>query len=100
MIRLPYLRASDVQPGDQVIVNNQIVAIERCENDGITAALTWTNDQGHTVIWLGNPDQAVEVAETAVVDGKATDHKLRWPACGKFEERSKNIDIPLYDGRN
>jgi len=29
--------------------------------------------------------------------GKATDHKLRWPACGRFEERSKAI--PLYDGR-
>jgi hypothetical protein len=26
-----------------------------------------------------------------------TDHKLHWYACGKFEERTK--DIPLYDGR-
>lgn len=72
MIRLPYLRASDVEPGDHLLINRQIVAIERCENDGITAALSGINDQGHTVIWLGDPEQAVEVAE---------------------------IDIPLYDGR-
>jgi hypothetical protein len=29
--------------------------------------------------------------------GKATDHKLHWPACARFEQRTK--DIPLYDGR-
>lgn len=28
-----------------------------------------------------------------------TDHKLRWPACAKFEQRAEDKDIPLYDGR-
>lgn len=67
MTRLPYLRASDVQPGDHLLIGGAAITVERYENDGITAALTWTNDQGHTVIWLGNPEQAVEVAETAVI---------------------------------
>ena len=31
--------------------------------------------------------------------GAKTDHKLRWQACAKFEERSQNIPMPLYDGR-
>ncbi len=30
-------------------------------------------------------------------NGPATDHKRRWPACGKFEQREGSI--PLYDGR-
>lgn len=29
--------------------------------------------------------------------GAATDHKVRWPACAKFERRDG--DIKLYDGR-
>lgn len=31
--------------------------------------------------------------------GAKTDQKLRWPACGKFEQR-ENKAIPLYDGRS
>lgn len=27
----------------------------------------------------------------------SSDHKLRWPACGKFEQREAGEDIPLYD---
>jgi hypothetical protein len=27
-----------------------------------------------------------------------TDHRLRWPACAKFEQRTG--EIPLYDGRS
>ena len=29
--------------------------------------------------------------------GAATDHKVRWPACGRFERRTD--DIPLYRGK-
>lgn len=28
-----------------------------------------------------------------------TDHKLKWQACAKFEQREAGQDIPLYDGR-
>ena len=31
-------------------------------------------------------------------NGPATDHKRKWPACAKFEERAGRI--PLYDGRS
>jgi hypothetical protein len=31
--------------------------------------------------------------------GKKTDHKLRWPACAKFEPRPEGEPLPIYDGR-
>jgi hypothetical protein len=31
--------------------------------------------------------------------GPGSDHRMRWPACAKFEQRPTGQDIPHYDGR-
>jgi len=36
--------------------------------------------------------------QRTISNGPATDHRQRWPACARFEQRDQDR-IPLYDGR-
>ncbi len=65
--RLLYLRASDVQRGDHLLVSGEAITVESCCTDDDSTAFSWIDNQGHIHIWSGDSDDLVEVAETAVL---------------------------------